>query len=186
MSYISDMKTKELLIQSAIEVLIGDPSSNLEAIANKAGVNKRTLHRYFGSRDAMIKACGESIMGNILNDVSNAIEKNKTPLDQLHQMFIDDLAKGQHFEFCMKFSSHFKSEELQTQFKEMGVLFNGVLDTLKLNGIFDLRFSNDWLSYLWMGIISSVHKALSDGVIAPKDAADLGWESFIRGASVQN
>jgi len=175
------MNTQELLIRSAIEVLNEDPSSNMDVIAAKAGVTRRTLHRYFSSRENMIKACTQSIMGNILKDVKNAIEADGAPIGQLRQMFEDDIAKGQHFEFCQKFAVHFDEKEIQAQFKEMSALFYGVLDELKSIGSIDSQLSNEWLSYVWMGMIRSANQALKAGIIAPKKAHDLAWDAFTKG-----
>ena len=175
------MKTKEILIQSAITVLNEDPSSSLEAIAEKANVSRRTLHRYFASRDTMIKICIKHIMEKMLLDVKNAINTYNSPLEQLKKMFEDDIAKGQHFEFCQKFAEEFAEDEVQAEFKNMGYLFYGVLDKLKSKKLIDPQLSNDWLSYVWMGMIRSTSNALHEGVIAPKAANRLGWNAFVNG-----
>jgi len=179
------MGTKEILIQSIITVLNEDPSSSLDVIAKKANVSRRTLHRYFTSREAMIKICIGNIIENMFTDVNNAIRTNTSPLDQLKKMFEDDIAKGQHFEFCQKFAGEYADDELQLQFKKMGDMFYEVLDMLKSEKLIDPQLSNDWLSYVWMGMVRSTNQALKEGVIAPKTANNLGWNAFIKGVLIQ-
>tara|TARA_R110001583_G_scaffold10417_12_gene47953 strand:+ start:11693 stop:12241 length:549 start_codon:yes stop_codon:yes gene_type:complete len=179
------MSTKKKLILSAITILNEDPSSNLDVIAKKADVSRRTLHRYFTSREAMIQACCESIVGSMLADVEEAIKIHTSPLDQLKKMFEDDLAKGQHLEFCQKFTDEFTDEEILVQFRKMGELFNNVLDKLKSKKLIDPTLSNDWLSYVWIGMIRTTNQALTEGVIAPKMANNLGWNAFINGVIIQ-
>lgn len=175
------MKTKNNLIDSAIEMLNEDPSCNMDVIATRAGVTRRTLHRYFSSREDMIKVCGAAIMSKILVDVKNALKTETLPVDQLRMMFEDDIKKGQHFEFCQKFANHFTEQNIQSAFKEMGDLFYGLLDQLKASGIIDAELSNEWLSYVWMGIIRSANQALKDGAIAPNKANELAWKAFSSG-----
>lgn len=181
MSQKREGKTKSVLIESAIEILSEDPSSNLDHIAVKADVSRRTLHRYFESREVMIRACAQEIMSEILKDVKKASEINGSALDRLRRMLDDDIAKGKQFEFCQKFSEYFKEEHIQKQFKEMGELFYSLLDELKWDDTIDSSLSNEWLSYLWMGIIRSTNQALSEGVIAAKKANDLAWFAFAKG-----
>ena len=181
MSQIRETKTKNVLIESAIEILSDDPSSNLDNIAVKSDVSRRTLHRHFVSREAMIRACAQEIMSVILEDLKKASEINGTALDRLRRMLDDDVAKGKQFEFCQKFSEYFKEEKIQKKFKEMEELFYSLLDELKWDGTIDSSLSNEWLSYLWMGIIRSTNQALREGVIAPKRANDLAWSAFAKG-----
>ncbi len=175
------MTTKELLIRSAIAVLNEDPSSNLDVIAEKAGVSRRSLHRYFSSRENMIKACAQSIMQRMLADVKTSISLHNAPIDQLRKMFEDDIAKGQHYEFCQKFADQFAESDIQAQFKEMSALFYGVLDKLKSEHVIDIRLDNEWLAYVWMAIVRSTNQAVNDGVIAPRKANELGWNAFVSG-----
>lgn len=177
------MNAKNKLILSAITVLNEDPSSNLDVISEKAGVSRRTLHRYFASREAMIQACIESIVISMLTDVEEALKKHSSPIEQLKIMFEDDIAKGQHFEFCFKFTDEFTDEETLGQFKKMSELFNNVLDKLKSEKIIDPSLSNDWLSHVWIGMIRTTNQALKEGVIAPKMANSLGWNAFINGVN---
>lgn len=174
------MSAKEILIQTAISVLNDDASATMLTIADKAGVNRRTLHRHFSSKEQLVKACVAAISSQILKDVKQAIEQHASPVDQLKQMFVDDVAKGQHFEFVQKFRT-LSDEEVKTEFEEMGQLFYGVLDKLKESGTADAKLSNDWLAYVWMGLVRSTNQALKDGAIAPKVAHELGWNAFSAG-----
>lgn len=178
------MKTKNILIESAIEALNEDQSCNMDVIADKARVSRRTLHRYFSSREQMIKECVATIMSNMLFDVKRVLETEKTAINQLQQMFEDDIKKGQHFEFCKKFADEFMEEKTKAEFKEMGILFYKLLDKLKSLGIIDVQLSNEWLSYVWMGIVRSTNQALKDGIIAPKKANELAWKAFSSGVVI--
>lgn len=174
------MSTKEILVQAAINVLNDDASATMLAIADQAGVNRRTLHRHFSSKEQLVQACVSAISSQILKDVKQAIEQHASPIDQLKQMFVDDVAKGQHFEFVQKFRS-LSDEAVQAEFDEMGKLFYRVLDKLKEDGRADAKLSNDWLAYVWMGLVRSTNQALKDGAIAPKEASELGWKAFSNG-----
>jgi AcrR family transcriptional regulator len=158
----------------------------MDVIAEKAGVSRRTLHRYFSSREHMIKECAETIMSKMLIDVKKVLDTDISAVNQLRQMFEDDVRKGQHYEFCQKFSDHFAEEEIQLAFKEMGELFYGLLDHLKSTGTIDIQLSNEWLSYVWMGMVRSANQALKDGAIAPNKVNELAWNAFSSGVIIQN
>ena len=174
-------KSNLKIIAAAIEVLNKDPSTRIDAIAEVAGVSRRTLHRHFSTREDLLKACAAWIMDKILNDVQSATQTHQEPLTQLRQMFDDDLAKGQYFEFCQKFMSYFENATIQRKFNEMGQLFRSTLDQAKAAGLIDPGLSNDWLEYIWMGIVRGANQALAEGAVAPKAVNDLAWRAFAYG-----
>lgn len=174
-------KNKLKIIQATIEVLNKDPSAKIEAIAEVADVSRRTLHRYFSTRDDLLRGCATWLIDEVLNDVSNATKTYQTPLEQLRQMFYDDIDKGQYFEFCQKFMPHFEHTDIQTKFSQMTQLFQQTLDQAKDQGLIDKALSNDWIEYMWMGIVHGATRALAEGAVAPKAVHSLAWQAFTQG-----
>ncbi|EAY26019.1 TetR/AcrR family transcriptional regulator [Microscilla marina] len=174
-------KNKLNIIQASIIVLNKDPSARIETIADNAGVSRRTLHRYFSTRDDLLAACAAWIMDEVLNDVTNATQTHKQPLERLKQIFKDDISKGQYFEFCQKFVAHFEDKVIQAKFNQMTQLFQGALDQTKAQGIIDKALSNEWIEYMWMGIVHGATRALAEGAVAPKAVHELAWNTFAHG-----
>lgn len=179
-------KNKVKIIQATIEVLNKDPSAKIEAIAEVAEVSRRTLHRHFSTRDDLLKGCASWIMAEVLNDVTDATQTHNQPLEQLKQMFYDDISKGQYFEFCQKFMAHFEDAVIQHKFSQMTQLFNQTLDQAKAQGLIDKALSNDWIQYMWMGIVHGATRALAEGAVAPKAVHALAWQTFAHGLITTN
>ena len=175
------MNTKNILIESAIEVLNENASCSMDVVAEKAGVTRRTLHRYFQSREHLIQDCLELIMTNTLTDVEAVIKTNGTPIEQLRQMFYNDVRKGKHFEFFQKFSEHLTESNSHSDMEEMGKLFYKLLDQLKLENVIETTLSNEWITYVWMGMVRSANQALKDGAVAPIKVNELAWNAFSKG-----
>jgi AcrR family transcriptional regulator len=174
-------KSKLKIIQAAIKVLNKDPSAKIDTIAEVADVSRRTLHRHFSTRDDLLKGCANWLIDEVLNDVSNATKAYQNPLEQLKQMFYDDIDKGQYFEFCQKFMAHFEDSVIQTKFSQMTQLFKQTLDQAKAQGLIDKALSNDWIEYMWMGIVHGATRALAEGAVAPKVVHSLAWQAFTKG-----
>lgn len=174
-------KNKLKIIQATIEVLNKDPSAKIETIAEAANVSRRTLHRYFSTRDDLLTGCATWLIDEVLNDVNNATKAHQNPLEQLKQMFYDDIDKGQYFEFCQKFMVHFEHTDIQTKFNQMTQLFRRTLDQAKAQGFIAQALSNGWIEYMWMGIVHGATRALAEGAVAPKAVQSLAWQAFTQG-----
>ena len=53
------LSAREALIEAAFAVFSRDPSAPLAQVADRAGVGRATLHRYFASRDELVRALTE-------------------------------------------------------------------------------------------------------------------------------
>jgi AcrR family transcriptional regulator len=50
------------------------PKVSMEAIARQAGVTKPIVYRLFGDRDGLLRALGEKLAGDVLTEVTTAME----------------------------------------------------------------------------------------------------------------
>ena len=57
-------------------------------IATNCGLNRRTLHRYFKSRQELLEACYSTMVAECKDAAKQAFEEAETPLLQLEQLLL--------------------------------------------------------------------------------------------------
>ncbi|GAA1809562.1 TetR/AcrR family transcriptional regulator [Nesterenkonia flava] len=63
-------RTRRAILEAGIEVLASNPGAPLAEVAEKAGVSRSTLHRYFSDRSAL-RAAATELAGQAWRDVAN-------------------------------------------------------------------------------------------------------------------
>ncbi len=101
--------TKENIIQAAVLLLEENKNCSLEEIATKAGVSRRTLHRYFDGREELIIAVFETLADKYYSGILEIIDKEKPILETIKDLFSYDLKM---------FSSHNTVYYLYESFKD--------------------------------------------------------------------
>jgi AcrR family transcriptional regulator len=62
---------------------------SVDELADKAGISKRTIYRYFRSKDEIIEAVIDCFMENMSREIEKIIETNKTP-DEIFAQILDN------------------------------------------------------------------------------------------------
>ncbi|TLU96366.1 TetR/AcrR family transcriptional regulator [Dyadobacter sediminis] len=96
--------TKAQIVESAIIVFNTDFSASLDMVAEKAGVHRRTLHIYFGSRQALIECCKTEMMTTCQHAMTMAYEASVDPVKQLELMLYAGIECGAKYAFLDKFT----------------------------------------------------------------------------------
>lgn len=88
-------KSKEKIIQSAIQLLKQDKSVSLEEIAKHSGVSRSTLHRHFTGRTELVKTVFDVMGKGYVEGLTDVILSNPDPLARLFDLFKYDLGAYQ-------------------------------------------------------------------------------------------
>jgi len=83
--------TKENIIQAAVLLLEKDKNCSLEEIATKAGVSRRTLHRYFDGKEELIIAVFENLAEIYYEGFLEIIGEEKPILETVRSLLSYDL-----------------------------------------------------------------------------------------------
>ncbi len=84
-------------ILNACQILImeyGYRGFSMNQLAQRAGVSKRTLYRYFPGKDAVIEACLDYFMRSMAESVDRLLEQEKDPARLVNLAFANLIAQG--------------------------------------------------------------------------------------------
>jgi len=177
------MDTRAKLIQAAIDVLQIDQAATTEKIAEVAGVTRRTLHRYFSSKDDLLVAVSAQMVNTCIANVKNAMNASDAPEEQLKLMFYSDIDCGYQYAFIHDVSKDATPFDKQTQedFNEMINTFKAVILKVKESAIVSPHVTVGWMEYAYYGLIEGATRALRDGAVAPRDIKKMAWRSYWNG-----
>jgi len=88
---------KERVIKACRELILdyGYRGFSMDQLASQAGVSKRTLYRYFASRDAVIEATLDLFMQSMAEFADGLLETEKDPVALIKAMFTAVTTQGQ-------------------------------------------------------------------------------------------
>lgn len=91
------MGIKERVIKACQELILeyGYRGFSMDQLASQAGVSKRTLYRYFASRDAVIEATLDSFMQSMAEFADGLLNTEKDPVALIKAMFTAVTTQGQ-------------------------------------------------------------------------------------------
>ncbi len=91
------MGIKERVIKACQELILeyGYRGFSTDQLASQAGVSKRTLYRYFASRDAVIEATLDSFMQSMAEFADGLLNTEKDPVALIKAMFTAVTTQGQ-------------------------------------------------------------------------------------------
>lgn len=175
------MNTREKIIEAAIEILSTDYAATTQKIADKAGVSRRTLVRYFQSKQELIRTVAIHIMTNYYNQVKSVVLNSKDPKERLQALFFGCIDCGSQLGFLkmlMDQSELTKESDLFADFSDLMIIFNTTLKELKDLGLISPHLTIGWVEYAFHGMAEGASMALRDGAVAQRDIHQMSWSSF--------
>lgn len=185
------MNTQQKIIEAAISVLNDDFSATLEDIAIHCSLNRRTLHRYFKSRNELLEACNKNMMEAWELAAIKACNSSEDPLVQLEHLLYAGIDSGTKYAFLIKLndngtssSTRYESEQSAAYFKRRDQLFDAI-QKLQKQKVIDDRFPLPWIRILFTSVITATIMAFRSGDIAQNEVKKLAWYSFSRSIGIQ-
>ncbi|PZF71049.1 TetR/AcrR family transcriptional regulator [Taibaiella soli] len=181
--------TNQAIIDSAISILNEDFSAPLDRIADKAGLNRRTLHRYFKDRSELIDACMNDMMQTWQRAMLAAYNSTTDPVGQLEQMLYAGIDCGVKYAFLNKLYSQ-PVKPIDTSNKDYQAYelakdkWFSIVPKLHRKKIISNKLSAPWIRLLFTNMIITTIEALRSGDIAANDIKKLAWYSFSRSIGI--
>ena len=182
--------TSQKIIDSAIVVLNEDFYAPLDMIAEKAGVNRRTLHRYFKDRTALIDACWTDMMQTWHHAMLKAYDSSKDPVVQLEEMLYAGIDCGVKYAFLNTLQTKYLNNEKpkipeNAAYEQAKNNWFSLVPELQRQKVISDSLSVAWIRMLFVNMINTTIKALQSGDVAPNDIKKFAWYSFSRGIGLQ-
>ncbi|MEM9361951.1 MAG: TetR/AcrR family transcriptional regulator [Bacteroidota bacterium] len=182
------IKTKDRIIESAIEVFNQDFSAPLQKVADNANVTRRTLHRYFKDRDELVTTCEREMEISCKKAMIAAINSSDDSLVQLENMLNAGIDCGAKYSFFYKLRQreghkHSKSNKDSEDYNYIYDSFKRIIADLQSKGIVDNHMTVEWIQNLHAGIVNSTVNANETDNSKIKIIKKFAWKSFINGIS---
>lgn len=172
------MESEQKILDSAIDVLNEDFSAPIDVIADRAGLSRRTLHRYFKDRAALIEACRVNMMQTWEAAVVNACNSTADPVKQLEAMLYAGIDCGAKYAFLQKLSRQPASTN-PTYTAARDKWFQ-LVPQLQQQKLVSDKVNAAWIRLLFVQMIHTTIEAYRSGDIAPNEIKRMAWYSFRR------
>lgn len=188
--YICDMEqTQQKIIDAAIQVFNEDFSAPLEKIAEKAEVTRRTLHRYYKTRQDLVESCEKDMQLRCKQAMLAALQSADDPLLQLENMLYAGIDCGAKYSFLHKLhmregqhNSHGNDDN--AEFNIISLQFTTIINTLRERGIINGNLTVEWVHMLFSSVIAATVNGAEYGTVAKKSLKQFAWFSFSKGIGV--
>lgn len=181
--------TKQDIVDAAITLFNEDMSLPLEKVAEKAGVTRRTLHRYFSDREELIKSCSEEMVVSCNKAMGSAMESSENPLDQLREMLYAGIDCGVKFAFMAKLHTH--REHKHTQQKKDCVRYDETVDKIRSvvvemqrKNMMSRFITSEWAVSFFFGVVATTCNHTYSGSTSHSDLKRFAWYSYSKGIGI--
>ena len=180
--------TKQNIIDAAIFIFNEDLSAPLEKVADEAKVTRRTLHRYFTDRTALLDACQQDMQKSCSLGITAAKESSVYPLQQLEQILYAAINCGVKYSFLHKLHSlhnhqHKHNDKNCEKYDRTFGQIGTIIKTLQDNNVVSTQLSTEWIATLFTSIVTATinaHTPCADSA----DFKKFAWFSFSRGIGI--
>ncbi|WP_420154174.1 TetR/AcrR family transcriptional regulator [Siphonobacter sp.] len=181
--------TQQNIIDAAILVFNEDYSAPLEKVAEKAAITRRTLHRYFKTREALLMSCQKEMQRSCRTAMMQALDASDDPLKQLENMVYAGVECGAKFSLFSKL--HTRPEHLHSsqnpdcaQYDAFYSRYRGVITQLQAQGLIASEFTAEWIAMFFSGVIAATVNAEAMGSVAKNSLKHFAWLSFSKGVGL--
>lgn len=175
--------TKENIIQAAVLLLEVNKNCSLEEIAIKAGVSRRTLHRYFDGKEELIIAVFETLADKYYEGIVEIIGLEKPIIETIKSLFSYDLKMfSSHSTVYYLYESFndkykFKDEDLEKVEVEALRIFS----KLCKEGHCNQKLTPQWINAYFDSIIHLGNNQIKNGIdyeLVEKTIWQLFWNGI--------
>jgi AcrR family transcriptional regulator len=184
-----DMVSDQAILQAAIAILSDDFSAPLDLIADKAGVNRRTLYRRYQDREQLISACRKETMLICKAAMNFAYNSDLRPLKQLERMLYAGIDCNYKYAFLNKLQQREQPKLINDHDKNdlndnVKIKWRELIITLQKEGIINSDITVHWVFFLFDGMISTTITAMESGDVAINDIKYYAWKSFAQSIGI--
>ena len=182
------LTTEQAIVEAAILVLNEDYSAPLEKVAERAGVTRRTLHRCFSGREALLARCGQEMQRSCRQAVLQALASSDDPLVQLEQWVYAGVRCGVKYSFFVKLHTrpghqHAPHEGDCAAYEALAAQCRALIRRLQQARAISPHLPVEWVLHVLNALVAGTSQAAATGSVALAQLEQLAWQSFRQGVS---
>ncbi len=172
--------TRDAIIEASFEILSRDPSAPLSDVADRAGVGRATLHRYFASRDDLVRALAMIAMEETEAAAEEACSDVSSYAEALEQTLKALIPLGDRHGF-LALEPFDGDDDVDAAYARQMTEIRDMVDQAKQEGFFDLGVPTAWIAQAFDYLIYAGWESVKAGEATHQQAADLAWRTLTIG-----
>ncbi len=174
-------RTEREILLAAARLLIVDRGASMQEIAAAAGVGRTTLHRYFPSREALIRAIAMDALG----ECEAAIEKSRigegSVEGALQRLFEELVPIGERYHFLLAEAELDDDPEYLSAEEKIDAPICGLIERGRRDGTFRADVPTAWIFKTVETLLFAAWEGVRAGKLAPRDTPRLATETLLHG-----
>lgn len=173
--------TRNSLIDAAIRVFSASPSATLSDVAAEAGVKRVTLHRLFGTKDALMKEVAAHSLHEIENVCAEASQNKASAILVIKAIVEAIVPMGDRWHFIWRQYDIWHEPELLKELDRQYEIMAAIVDRAKSEGSIEADIPTRWITASIDAVVFAAFSASQEGNIAVNDASRLALRTLLRG-----
>ena len=172
--------TLDAIIEAAFQVYNERPAASLGEIAERAGVGRATLHRYFPGRDELMRALALRAIEELDNAVTDAtaVAQSYEEAFRLSMHAVVPLANRQWF---LANEALEADVEVVAAYEASQAELRKDIQAAQAEGLFAADLPVLWIEEAIENLTYAAWSMVRNGEATPKQAADLAWRTLKNG-----
>lgn len=173
-------RTRRAILEAAVVVWATDFAAPLSEIADRAGVSRSTLHRYFPERQALIDAALVDALARLERSCEDATVHCTTAAEEIEGLLRASIRMGDAVIFLYSDPARFGSHPSRPDTNAGDPEFPELLRRAEAEGAL-APVDPRWAETVFYALSYSASEAITSGMLPPHAAADLAVRTFFHG-----
>lgn len=178
-------RTRRTLLDAATVVLSKDNSASLSDVAAVAGVGRTTLHRYFPTREGLIRALVEDALDRVADAIAAAHPDDGPVLDALQRVTDTVVPLGPSLAFLHAEPAAYNAPELMRRWYDALQPVSAAVERGQRDGSIRSDVPAKWIVDAYAGAILTAWDTADEGRIWLQDAPRLIMATVVYGIASQ-
>jgi len=179
-------RTRRALLDAAVTVLTKDSSASLAEVASVAGVGRTTLHRYFPTREGLIRALVEDALDRVAEAIASAHPDEGPVLEALQRVTDTVVPLGPSLAFLHAEPDVFNARDLIRRWYEALEPVAGAVERGQVEGSIRADLPTKWIVDAYTGLILTAWDVADEGRIWLQDAPRLVMSTIVAGVAASS
>ncbi|MFL6180480.1 MAG: TetR/AcrR family transcriptional regulator [Actinomycetes bacterium] len=174
-------RTRRALLDAAVTVLTKDGSASLAEVASVAGVGRTTLHRYYPTREGLIRALVEDALDRVADAIASAHPEDGPVLEALQRVSDTVVPLGPSLAFLHAEPDQYNARDLIRRWYDALEPVAGAVERGQADGSIRGDLPVKWIVDAYSGLILTAWDVADEGRIWLHDAPRLVMTTLLGG-----
>lgn len=171
---------REALIEAGFAVLSRNAGASLAEIADAAGVGRATLHRYFPTRDELLRSLALTAITEMDAAAEDAAQDAESYSDALRASLEALIPLSTRHGFLAN-EPIGDDPELAREYARQKEEVRELVEAAKSEGSFDATVPTTWIVHAYEYLLYAAWESVNEGEATANQAANLAWRTLTAG-----